>query len=574
MGWEAWQLLPEGLALGHVAINALEVTIEASSTAREAQCPVCGQSSSRIHRSYKRTLADLPWSGRRVKLVVRIHHYRCRNPDCLRQIFSERLVFTAASARRTQRLTVMLLRIAYELGGEAASRVAACSGIRVSGDTLLNILRRAPLPERPTPSALGVDDWSYKRGVRFGTILVDLEHHLPVELLPDRSSDSFAHWLVKHPGVGVIARDRSEIYAEGARQGAPEAVQVADRWHLLKNLSEAVERFLHRKHKQLEAATQGLRAQAVSAIQPEQVKTEPPQMPTKRLTKEEQRKLEIWMRRKARYDRVVELRQLGHSYEAIAREVGLSKMTVMRYLRMDDLPQHVGTHKHRYRMLDAYEVYLEQEWNEGVQNAAELWRRLTDTGVRCSRATVGRYVGHWRPSRGKPGKPARSIKSKPTRRALPPRFPSYTPRRATWLLLRPEHELSKDAARYLESLLATCPEMVTVRSLANEFQRIVRERDTQGFRIWLELAKGSSIVELAAFGEGLERDHAEVEAALTNEWSNGQVEGQINKLKMLKRQMFGRAGFELLRRRVLPIRSKPLKPVFGTPLPAVVGYSY
>ncbi len=329
---------------------------------------------------------------------------------------------------------------------ELSNTAAACSGIRVSGDTLLNILRRAPVPERPAPSVLGVDDWSYKRGVRFGTILVDLEHHLPVELLPDRSSDSFAHWLVEHPGIGVIARDRGEIYAEGARQGAPEEVQVADRWHLLKNLSEAVERFLQREHTQLEAATEGLRAEAVAAIQLEQVETEPPQIPTKGPTKVEQRKLEIWMRRKARYDRVVELRQLGHSYEAIAREVGLSKMTVMRYLRMESLPQDFGTRKHRYRLLDAYEVYLEQEWNQGVQNAAELWRRLTDKGLRCSRATVGRYVQHWRPSRGKPGKPAKSVKPKPTPRALPPRWPSYTPRRATWLLLRPQNELSKDAA--------------------------------------------------------------------------------------------------------------------------------
>ncbi len=328
-----------------------------------------------------------------------------------------------------------------------------------------------------------------------------------------------------------------------------------------------------REYKQLQAATEGLRAEAVTAIQLEQVETKPPPTTTvKRPTKEEQSKLETWMRRKARYDRVVELRRLGHSYEAIAREVGLSKMTVMRYLRMEDLPQHSGTHKHRYRMLDAYEPYLEQEWNEGVQNAAELWRRLTDKGLSCSQATVGRYVQHWRPSRGKPGRPAKSPKPKPTPRALPPRVPSYTPRRATWLFLKPEDELSKDAARYLESLLATSAEMQTVRTLANEFQRIVRERDTQGFQTWLESTRGSPIPELTAFAEGLERDHAEVEAALSTRWSNGQVEGQINRLKLLKRQMFGRAGVELLRRRVLPIRSKPIKPVFGVPLPTVVAY--
>ncbi len=577
MGSGLWQLLPDGLGIELAEIDAHGVTIGARSTASEAECPVCCRPSSRIHRYCERTLGDLPWSGRRVRLVVRARHFRCRNPDCPRKVFSERLVGTAAVyARRTERLSNMLLGIAYELGGEAGSRAAAYTGIDVSGDTLLDIIRAAPIPEQPTRSTVGVDDWSWRKGMSFGTVLVDLQGHQPVDLLRDRSSDSFSSWLKEHPGVEVIARDRGDIYAEGARKGAPDAVQVADRWHLLKNLSEVVERFLQREHKQLDAATGRLAAEAMPATQKEQVEVEPTAGATAiGPTREERRKIETWTRRKARYDRVVDLRQGGHSYESIARQVGLSKMTVIRYLRVGDLSEHfVDMRKRRPHMLDAYEMYLRQEWDEGCQNAAELWRRLTDKGMSCSRATVGRYVEKWRPGRGKPGKPAKTVVNKPARKAIPPRVPSYTPRRATWLLLKRPDGLHKDAARYLDALLATSPEMRTVSDLANEFHRVVRQRDLLGFQVWIESARSSSIPELVAFAGGLQRDRFEVEAALSTEWSNGQVEGQINRLKMLKRQMFGRAGFELLRRRVLPIRSKPTKPVFGMSLPAVVGYSY
>lgn len=376
-----------------------------------------------------------------------------------------------------------------------------------------------------------------------------------------------------------IARDRGDIYAEGAANGAPEAVQVADRWHLFKNLSDTVECFLRREHKQLDAATNRFRAESTAeatiAIQQEQAEVETVrEVAPKSPTKEDQRKLETWTRRKARYDRVVELRQAGRSYEAIAREVGLSKMTVMRYLRMEDCPRPcAATRTRRSYLLDSYRVYLEQEWNEGCHNAAELWCRLTEKGLSCSRATVGRYVQGWRPSRGKPGKPARRVEPKPTRIPIPPRVPSYTPRLATWLLLKSRDELFGDAAQYLDALLATCPEVGTVRDLAGEFQRVVRQRDLAGFQGWIESAQSCCIPELATFAGGLRRDRAEVEAALSTQWSNGQTEGQINRLKMLKRQMYGRAGFELLRRRVLPIRSRqPKKPIFGTPLPAFVAH--
>ncbi len=573
MGWEFWKLLPEGLAIEHIAIDADGVTIGASCIGRDAKCPVCGQPSSRIHRYCERTLADLPWSGRCVRLVVRARHLRCRNPDCPRKVFSERLDGTAAvCARRTERLTDMLLGIAYELGGEAGARAAACSGIDVSGDTLLNILRAATLPERSTPSVLGVDDWSYKRGVRFGTMLVDLEHHLPVDLLPDRSSESFSHWLQEHPGVEVIARDRSDIYAQGARRGAPEALQVADRWHLLRNLGDAVGHFLMRHHKQLEAATKALAAEASDVQASSAARSTPIAVPTpaRQPTKAEDRKRQTRERRKARYDRVVALAGRGLSRRAIAGEVGLSRATVRSFLAAGSFPEYAGgATKHLPNMLEAYEADLRRRWDEGCRSAAQLHRELQRDGFEGSAVTVRRYVHKWRAEGSRRGRSCRSF----GRKQAPASIPSYTPRRASWLFLKDSDELRPKEQAYLERFCQLCPAARTLERLSHEFGRVVRQRDREGLRVWLREAEGSPIAELVGFAEGIRRDLSEVEAALSTEWSSGQVEGQTTRLKMLKRQMYGRAGFELLRRRVLRIRpSEPTTPVFGTPLPAIVAY--
>lgn len=266
MGWDMERLLPDGLQVQTIAIKTERVTITVRPRGPQAPCPARGQLSAHVHRYSQRTLADLPRLGRRVQLCVRARHFYCLNPACPQKVFSERLNGTArVYARRTDRLSAALVALVYEAGGAAGARTAQRLGMPVSPDTLLRLLQRASVQAQPSPTVLGVDDWSWKRGQRFGTILVDLERHCPVDLLPERSAASFAAWLAAHAGVRVIARDRGETYIQGATLGAPAACQVADRFHLLHNLNAAVEEILRRQHGALQATTAALRRAALTA---------------------------------------------------------------------------------------------------------------------------------------------------------------------------------------------------------------------------------------------------------------------------------------------------------------------
>ncbi|MDP9380746.1 MAG: ISL3 family transposase [Chloroflexota bacterium] len=506
-----------------VILEANAATMVAALTTSSAHCPVCGQSSSRVHRYRNRTLSDVPWAGLSVMLRVRVRHFRCLSPLCPKKIFAERLGDIAqVYARRTDRASGKLSEIGLALGGEPGARLAVELGIFTSPDTILRAIRATPCPDGGNVRVLGVDEWAMKKGRTYGTILVDLERHCPIDLLPDRSSETLAGWLNAHPRVEIISRDRAEAYANGASEGAPDAVQVADRWHLLKNLREAAEKFCIRRHSELPgrmphttAITDETQAEAsVAGTQPRQTSKD----------RQSQARRE---RRKARYDQVKELHQRGMGIRAISRAAGLNCQTVRKYVRSQEFPE-ISRRRPRGSVLDAYKTYLNRRWREGCHNGAKLLEEIRQMGYKGGRSVLAEYVTG-----------LRGIV--PSRVGVDPKAnPRISAKEASWLLVSPVDDLSERQRNQLDGLLESCSESGLVRDLAQAFGQMVRQRRSGELRVWLEEADKSGIREFTEFAKGIRQDHRAVEAALSMEYSSGQAESQINRLNNVSWDGFDR----------------------------------
>jgi transposase len=426
--------------------------------------------------------------------------------------------------------------------------MAAKRGMRVSPDTLLRLLRQAPEIARPVPTMLGVDDWAIHKGLTYGTILVDLERHQPVDLLPDRASGSLAAWLQAHPGVQLITRDRAGAYAEGARDGAPEAVQVADRWHLVDNLSDALEDFFRSKGTCLTDAAAALAGHTEAAGQTGTARDEVyqgkrryPKPALARARYEAAAEAGV-ARRREKYEHVRTLQARGAGIMEITRTVGISKMTVYKYLR-EGPPQRKRHSIHgKQRVLEPYEPYLLQRWADGCRMATRLWREIQAQGFTYSLTNVQRFVAELRRDGPPPTGQPRTVLTKPHG---PP------PRQVAALVLRRPERRSDEQRAYLIHLRATDPAIAAATEFAEDFLVMLRRREGERLPTWLDAAETSGIDALKRFAGKLRADLAAVQAGLTLRQSNGQTEGQVNRLKLLKRQGYGRAKVDLLRKRVL-----------------------
>jgi transposase len=504
-----------------------------------ARCPACGRRSRARHSRYTRTLKDLAAQGAAVTLRLQVSRWRCRRAQCDTQVFTERLAEVCGRhARQTRRLGDILHLVGYALGGRGGERLLGRLGMAVSDDTILRVLKQRA---RAVPSGadalqiVGIDDWAWRKGHHhFGTIMVDLERSRVVEVLPARTADSLARWLAARPAITVISRDRHGPYADGVRRGAPQAKEVADRFHLMLNLRTAVEKELSGLRRFLvvpkgagtrsgegPASTPAGRPRSAAIVQPQW------------------RAQERRARQHERVQRVKQLQAAGRTGQAIMRETGIGRNSVRTWWRLSERPPRKRIAP-RPGMPAFYHDYLQQRWTEGCRSGRLLMAEIQALGYVGRYAGLAKILAPWRAPA--PGDAPRPV---PVRHLAPPT--------AAALLSQPRALLNARQAATVDRLKAQCPGFPVMRRLVLSFRTILRHGKVATLHRWMTQAHDSPIRPLQQFVKTLRRDLAAVEGAVTEPWSTGPVEGHINRLKTLRRQMYGRAGVELLRARVIPL---------------------
>jgi hypothetical protein len=430
-------------------------------------------------------------------------------------------------------LDELFAHVSFALGGEAGARLLLELGVTTSGDTLLRHIRSCDFQDAATPRVLGVDDFSFRRGRTWGTVLVDLERHRPVDILPDRSSQTFVRWLSEHAGVEVVSRDRGGEYADAVRRAAPEAIQVADRFHLIKNLGDVALRVFKRRTERL---------QSIPAPGPHHL-----QLTRLRLDREVSRQ-QTRAQMRSLFRSIQALRWAGMNKSAIARTLGVHRHTVQKYSALESAPQRKPRVRKR-SALAPYEGYILRRLTDGCRNATRIHKEIAQQGYPGAYKNVWRIIQYLKKCE-REGKP------------LPDSPPGLSASQAKGILItRPERRTEQEALtigrmKMVDRHVGECCH------LFEEFAGLFRERDDYAepdgddraradLQRWMEAAKKSEIPEMKAFAAKLFQDLEAVTAAMVMPHSQGQTEGQVNKLKLIKRSMYGRAKFDLLRQRVL-----------------------
>ena len=531
------------LHVDRVEDTGAAVVIFASCRAASACCPRCGRESSRVHGAYSRVVADGAAGGRPVLIALRVRRFRCGQPSCPRITFAEQAEgLTSRYRRRSVPLMAMLAGFGVELAGRAAARLAGRLGVAVHPSTVLRLVAALPEPRlTAAPEVLGVDDFALRKGRVYGTVLVDVATGDVVDLLADREAATLETWLTAHPGAAIICRDRAGAYAEGARNGAPDAAQVADRWHLWHNLAEYAGKTVARHRSCLTEPAPG-GAGAAS----------PPGAVGQEADQHEQEEANMGIpggpgggggtqgrlatRTHERHAAIHELLAAGESLHAISRILGLSRPTVRRFARAAS-PADLLAESIRESGLDPFKPYLHQRWNEGLTDATALHAELHQRGYTGSVRTVRRYLAPLRHGTAAPD-PAPAV---PKARQI-----------TRWLLTCPDHLTPEEQAQ-LAAIRGQCLHIDALAGHVASFAEMMTgrtgDRDLEAWLVAVEADDGQP--ELRSFATGIRNDQQAVTNGLTLPYSSGKVEGAVTKIKMLKRQMYGRATFALLRTRVI-----------------------
>ena len=505
-------LIPAGLVVESIAESDEKITVMVRSAVQEKTCPLCGRYSRRVHSRYVRTITDLPCAGKKVELRLFARRFFCEASLCRRRIFAERFQrdVVAERSRRTSRLEHIVHHLGLALSGRPAAGFAKRLMVPVGNDTLLRVVRRAELPADAL-KVVGIDDWAFRRNHRYGTVVCDLERRRIVRLLPDREIATVAAWLSDHAGIEVVSRDRGGGYGEAAAKALPHATQVADRWHLVENASAA---FLDAVRKSMRTVRTTIGATVIN-----------PDL----LTAAEKLQYKGFLRREETNAAIMKLAAEGIPIKEIVRRTGHSRKLARQVIR----GQRTDVFRVRQSSLESYLPFLDEQWASGCRNGAELWRQLKARGFRGSL----RVVTEWA-TRGRRAERAsdQQLQKVPSARMI------------ARLMTTARHHLSKADTVTIAAIEAGVPMLTEARDLIDRFHAMIRKKIAGDLEPWIAEAKASLI---ASFANGIARDRSAVRAAINEPWSNGQTEGQITKLKLVKRQMYGRGKLDLLQARLI-----------------------
>ncbi len=576
-------LLPDTIAVEAVYPTKSRLTLQISCTLQSASCPLCQQLSERIHGKYGRTVADVTCGGRRVTLALTVRKFVCGTPDCPRKIFTERLSDLVQSyARMTNRLALALQILGFATCGQLGERFAPKLGMQVSGPTLLRRMRTCSYAPPASVAVVGIDDWAWKKGATYGTILVDLQSHKPIDLLPDRTAETAEAWLRTHPEVEIVSRDRGGDYAAAARKGASQAQQVADKFHLLKNLRERLKDLMDRRHsclpevEETKADAVPAKAQGINASRAVQPVTESPAEPAAEkhyrtipatpyqrpavVSYTELQKQARRAKRYACYEDVRTLARQGVSIREIARRLKLSRETIRHFIRAEEFPEMASARRgQRGSILNQYKPYIFQRWQQECRNSVQLYDEIKAREYPGSASLLRNFLASLRKKHGEAGsaevltfKAATNTIEIPADLPPPPCVkPRTSSMRAAFLFVRKPEKLDEKQRKYVEQIRQGHRDLEVAYQLGQEFVMMLAERRDTDLDTWLTQAERSGLPEFKKMAKGICLDYAAVKAAFTSEWSQGQVEAQVNCLKLQKRIVFGRANFDLLRLRVL-----------------------
>src|SRR6266487_675092 len=539
--------LPEGLDVRGIERIDEVLSITTISTQISPCCPLCGTPASRVHSRYVRRLTDLPCGGQHVCLLVCVRKFFCQVSTCSRKIFVERLTpFVQPWARVTQRLYQIVQILGLATGGRLGVRVTDRLSIQTSRTTILRRIMALPTKPVGQVSELGIDDFAFRRGRKFGTILVDMISHKVIDVLPDRETETAAAWMSAHPEIELVSRDRGGDYAAGARQGAPQAIQVADRFHMYKNLVEAIELILARCRAEIRKNAQAAVQEELNVEAPKPIFFEDAEVISVENWKpapsmcDERARLSRREQRYDRYQQVIALSEQGLGFTEIQSRVGLSRRTIQRWIKEGDFPEAKRRRKRR-SAFDPYAEYVLSRWEQGCTNGLQLWQEIQAKGYQGSAQTIYRFLGALRKKRRIIWKP--EVPHAPLQ--------DFSANDAVWLFARASDALDEKEQATLTAICQASETACLTYQLVQEFRHMLHHREGAKLDTWLAKCTASQIRELQSFVTGVERDKAAVVAGLTLSQNNGLVEGKVNKLKLIKRMGYGRAEFPLLRQRVL-----------------------